>query len=453
MDLYDPGKNHFAPRVGFAYQLDSKGDLVVRGNFGAYYDQINLNPFLDFRPPLVGASQGIQGNPFGNSPVSTYSTPFCGTLASGGYQWDAVQQAVCPLGYTNAGAANSTKSIFPAAQGCSNVNCTGSGDPQGLGIYSVGKNFRVPYFFNYSLQVEKGFGNIGVWQVGYVGSEGRKLNIVSNINQNGAFPQFGPVLQLNTVGTSNYNALQTTFRMRSWHGVSTQVAYTWAHALDEISEYRAVILDNAFNRRADYGNGDYDTRNLFTIGLTYDVPKAAWATGWKGYFVNGWQVSSILNLHSGQPYDETLSGLNQIGQPFAGVSHGFDPSLPGVQWLNPNSFCNPSDPACKGFPVSRNKYPGPNFKDWDLSVIKYVPITERFKFQLRADMFNLTNRKNYSQGVGAVGLSCGEVPGTGHCSTNAGFGQVSDTAGDFAGAPGLGPGEPFNMQLAIKLIF
>jgi len=68
-------------------------------------------------------------------------------------------------------------------------------------------------------------------------------------------------------------------------------------------------------------------------------------------------------------------------------------------------------------------------------------------------MFNLFNRKNYSQGVGAVGLSCGEVVGGGHCSTAAGFGQVSDTAGDFVGAPGLGPGEPFNMQLAIKLIF
>ena len=227
-----------------------------------------------------------------------------------------------------------------------------------------------------------------------------------------------------------------------------------AHALDQVSEYRAVILDDAFNRRADYGNSDFDTRNLFTLGLNYDVPNAKWAnSGWSKRIWNGWQVSTILNLHSGQPYDETLSGLNVIGNPFAGLSHGFDASLPGVQWLNPNSFCDPSDPACKGGPVSRNKYPGPNFKDMDLSVIKYVPVTERVKFQLRADMFNLFNRKNYSQGVGAVGLSCKEVTGTGHCSTSGGFGLVSDTAGDFAGAPGLGPGEPFNMQLAIKLIF
>jgi len=31
--------------------------------------------------------------------------------------------------------------------------------------------------------------------------------------------------------------------------------------------------------------------------------------------------------------------------------------------------------------------------------------------------------------------------------------MVSDTIGDFNGAPGLGPGEEFNMQLVIKLIF
>src|SRR6266702_975440 len=62
--LFNPGKNHFGPRLGFAYQPTAKGDLVVRGGFGVFYDQINLNPFLDFRPP-VAAPSGIQGNPFG----------------------------------------------------------------------------------------------------------------------------------------------------------------------------------------------------------------------------------------------------------------------------------------------------------------------------------------------------------------------------------------------------
>ena len=454
--LFKSDKNNFAPRVGFAYQANDKGDLVVRGGFGVFYDQINLNPFLDFRPP-VSAPQGIEGNPFGASPVTTYSTDFCGNVA---YNWQSVQVpgAVCGVGTPNAGQTNTAGSIFGPKLACADPNCADQAALQ-LGVYSVSPNFRTPYFFNYNLQIEKSFGNAGVLQVGYVGSQGRKLNIVSNINQNGDFPNLGAILQLNTIGTSNYNALQTTYRTRAWKGLSAQVAYTWSHALDEISEYRAAILDDAFNKRADYGNSDFDTRHLFTLNFTYDVPKAAWATSWwSNRLVNGWQVSSIMNFHSGQPFDETLSGLNLIGKPYSGVSHSFDSTIPGVQWLNPASFCNPSaDPGCGGSPIARNTFVGPNFRDVDLSVIKNIPIRERFSLQLRADMFNLSNRNNFASGVGSVGTSCKEpVTSTIHnCSNPAasGFGQVTDTIGDFNGAPGLGPGEQFNMQLAVKLRF
>jgi len=78
--LFKPGKNHFAPRLGFAYQPTAKGDLVVRGGFGVFYDQINLNPFLDFRPP-VSAPSGIQGN--GDSGQPLWSDPRLNLLA----QW------------------------------------------------------------------------------------------------------------------------------------------------------------------------------------------------------------------------------------------------------------------------------------------------------------------------------------------------------------------------------
>jgi len=362
-----------------------------------------------------------------------------------------VQAATCPTGYTNVGKTNTGSAIFGPALACSDPNCAASGDPAGVGVYSVGKNFRTPYFYNYNLQIEKGLGNAGVIQVGYVGSQGRKLNLVSNINQGHAISNnFGAILQLNTSGTSNYNALQAVFRSRNWHGLTSQVAYTWSHALDEISEYRAAILDDPNNKRADYGNGDFDTRHLFTLNFTYDVPKAAWATSpWADRLVNGWQVSSIMNFHSGQPYDELLSGLNFLGGKATTGSNKFDTTIPGLQWLNPTAFCNPSDPGCGGASVSRNKFPGPNFRDVDLSVIKNIPIRERIALQLRADMFNMFNRTNFASGVGSVGTSCNEDLIAHHCT--AGFGTVTDTIGDFNGAPGLGPGEQFNMQLAVKL--
>src|SRR5712692_5258008 len=122
--------------------------------------------------------------------------------------------------------------------------------------------------------------NAAVFQVGYVGSEGRKLNVVPNINQNSTIPHFGNILLISSIGTSNYNSLQSTFRLRSWHGLTSAFGYTWSHSLDDITAYRAAILDNAFNRRLDYGNGDFDTRHLFTASYSYDVPKAPWATGW-----------------------------------------------------------------------------------------------------------------------------------------------------------------------------
>ncbi len=440
--LFPQDKNNFAPRIGFAYQPTGKADLVVRGGIGVFYDQINLNPFLDFRPPIT-AAQGIEGNPIGASPVSTYGAPICPTNADGSYNWQLVQQSTCPNGVT----ANPTGSVFKGVTACVDPNCS---NVSGLNLFSVSQNFRTPYFYNFNLQVEKGLGNAAVLQVGYVGSTARKLNLVSNINQNGAFPNFGSILQLNSSGTSNYNSLQSTFRLRTWHGLTSQLAYTWSHSLDEISEYRAIILDDAFNKHLDYGSSDFDTRHLFTASFSYDVPKAPWAHGWSSRIVNGWSLSSLWNFHSGQPSDEVRLGLDVIGNPFAGVNHKFSVAGGGTQWWNPAAFAVPTSGIGN---LSRNRFTGPGYADVDLSVFKNIPITERVKIQLRAEMYNLTNRINLSQGVGALGSNCGtKTPGA-PCNTSAGFGLASDTAGDFFGAPAIGAGEAFNLQLVAKIIF
>src|SRR5262249_49896213 len=161
--VFPADKNNWAPRIGFAYQPTQSGTLVLRGGVGVFYDQINMNPFLDFCPPIA-AAQGIQGNPFGAAPVSTYSVPFCNTTNSF-YNWQTVQQGTCPAGTQKAGQANPTGSIFPGVIACTNPNCTGT---PGFNLFGVSQNFRVPYFYNYNLQVEKGFTKSAVLQVGYV---------------------------------------------------------------------------------------------------------------------------------------------------------------------------------------------------------------------------------------------------------------------------------------------
>ena len=125
--------------------------------------------------------------------------------------------------------------MFPGVTLCPSLNFNtepACGVPQANGAntynaYSVNQNFRAPYFFNYNLQVEKSLGSAAVFQIGYVGSEGRKLSVMLNINQLGAnptgrfnvqYPNVGSIVQLNSAGTSNYNSLQSTLRIRAFHG-------------------------------------------------------------------------------------------------------------------------------------------------------------------------------------------------------------------------------------------
>lgn len=427
--IFPPDKNNFAPRFGFAYQPDASGHLVVRGGFGVFYDQINMNPFLDFRPP-ISAADGLEDNPVGPHPVDNYSR--------NGYNWQAVQ----------AGGA----SIFPGVTTCSGNFATDPGclsPTQIFNVFSVSQNFVAPYFFNYNLNVQKSLSNSAVVQIGYVGSQGRKLSVMQDINQNGAFsaqyPNFGSIIQLNSDGNSNYNSLQTLLKIRSWHRFNAQFAYTYSHEFDEITEYRGAIPFDSFNLRQEYAHGDFDTPNNFTAFFNWDVPGSSHLQ----LLTTGWQVSSEITLHSGQPFNfpgtaasgTQRPGLNIIGNAFAGVSHNFVPGV-GEQWVNPAAFCVPGSAGCPGTAnpdgdLSRNRFYGPGLADVDLSVFKNFPIKERVTIQLRAEMFNTFNRKNLASGAGSVGSN----------------GFVADTIGDFNGAPGLGPGEPFNMQLAAKIIF
>ncbi len=457
--IFPPDKNNFAPRIGFAYQPTSREDLVVRGGIGVFYDQINMNPFLDFRPP--NAADGLEDNPAGPSSVSTYALG-AGTWQPNTYLYPGLSTCVTGNVATD---PNCGSSIFD--------------------VFSVSQNFRTPYFFNYNLNVEKSFGNgMAVWQVGYVGSEGRKLSIMLNLNQFGQlaaqFPNYGSVNQLNSIGTSNYNALQSTLRLRAWHGLSSQFAYTWAHALDEITAYRGALPLDSTNVKAEYGNGDFDTRHNFSATFTWDIPGSSHGPR---FVTHGWQVNSLMTFHGGQPVDEVRGefnsfGFNQVAPFYSGVSHAFNKS--GVTWVNPASLCSPfvtdpttgltvADPGCSPNvaigTVRRNQIYGPGYSAVDLSVFKNIPITERVKAQFRIEFFNLFNRINLSSGVGATSgfggqctatqfVSATHLPDCGgavsHFTTG---GVVSDTIGDFNGAPGIGPGEAFNMQLGLKIIF
>jgi hypothetical protein len=438
--IFHKNLKNFSPRIGFAYQPTNREDLVVRGGFGIYFDQINVNPFMDVRPP--NNADGVQDNPAGPSPVSIYTQ---NTLGQTSYTWQPGQYIFNPV------------QLCPSGNVAIDASCGSSV----FDVYGVNQNFHTAYFYNYNLNVQKSFGNgAAVWQLGYVGSGGRHLSVLLNINQQvpdpnnpGSFifpyaqqyPNFGNINQLNSIGTSNYNALQTTLRLRAWHGLSSQFGYTWSHSLDEITAYRGVIPFDSYNLKADYGNSDFDIRHTFTGTVVWDVPGSS--HGPKA-LSHGWQVTGSLSFHGGPPGDQVRPGVDIIGDPFAGVSHSFVKGqtlqdFTGVQWINPNSFTTAScaqvtsDGRCYGT-LRRNQVFGPGFKDVDLGVSKAFDLTERMKLQIKAEMFNLFNTINFASGYGPFSY---------------GSGQITDTIGDWNGAPGLGPGEAFATVLSAKITF
>ncbi len=314
----------------------------MRGGFGMFFDTPNANPFLDNRPSN-NAPNGLEGNPGGPEPVYTFAT--YGT-------------AVVP-----------GQSIFPVVTPTTTSLCN-PGNP--CGVFSVDRGFKTPYNFNFSLQLEQALGQYAMFQIGYVGSEGRRLLSLLNINQPslvdrqtmllirerstmvlprgpyvGDYPQYGDINQIESIGTSNYSALQTTFKIRNYHGLTPQFSYTWGHNLDEVTQYRGQLPQDSTNFKGDYGNSDFDTRNGFVGYANYAIP------GFRGpkLLTNGWELNGVITLKGGQPMNlftgTDTTGENQyaqrpniVGNPFAGVSHKVQNGV--VQWFNPGGLCRPA---------------------------------------------------------------------------------------------------------------
>ncbi len=432
--LYPKDWNNFGPRVGVSYQPFGTS-TVVRAGVGMYYDQPIIASFVK-NSTSNSSPLGVEANP--GTPFPYFSTTrTAGTLQSGVPLFGTVNTQTC-----------STTSP--------------------CGAFGIDQNFRTPYVWNYNLNIEEQFGPKVLATVGYLGNESRKLLGIRDINQAALqpggspdsdaaalaqqesrpyyslYPTYGNINSVGTFQTGNYNSLQATLKLSSYHGFTSQVAYTWAHTLDEGSNSRNHLPQDSTNIKGDYGNSDQDTRHAFVTLVSYAPPTY---TGKGALALNGWQINSMFTFHTGAPFtvynsadtsgtDEGSQRVNQVANPFAGVSHKFDSSTQSETWINPAAFFPPANGTFAS--MRRNQLYSPGYGDVDLSFYKSTPITEKVAFQLRAEMFNLFNRKNFAPPNNTLGD---------------GFGLLFDTIGDYSGAPGIGPGEPFSMQLGGKIIF
>ena len=218
-------------------------------------------------------------------------------------------------------------------------------------------------------------------------------------------------------GVSSYHALQVDLRRRISHGLLLRGFYTFSKTLDDGDSLNQTTAGNApglasnpLNLRADKGLATFDARHIAVINVLYALPFgrgqqfASDFDGWRGGFVSGWSVSSIVTAQSGFPFTPQLSyNPSNTGDTRNPVRPFLNPNFTGPvilgkpgQWFNPAAFLAP--PSTSGFAgnLGRDTYIGPGLATWDFSVLKDTKIRERLSLQFRAEIFNLLDRANFN---------------------------------------------------------
>jgi hypothetical protein len=409
-------------------------------------------------------------------------------------------------------------------------------------------NLRSPFVVNYNIGVTHTIGpNVSV-EVGYVGNRGYRLLNFADINQaplgaaycmntltlaqakdacgvNAAtdgglatqearpfyskFPYLGFINYATNKSHSRYDSLQVSVNKRMSHGLSFNAGYTYAHGLDNGSLNRfGGLPQNSNNTQAEYSSSDFDIRHRLTFTVTYNIP------GIKGFaqMLEGWQINSIVNVQTAQPWaawdgGDNLSGTGEnadrwdiFGNPADFRSgkvsipycSGFDGTLnasqPGVSCAittvygtvaptfatsaavtgctshapsgatlksggcyvstNGNSFLVAPALGTYGN-MGRNIFRDSGLRTVDLSIFKNFKFKERYGAQFRFEAFNIANHPTPANPYGASSfVNSGDAFQGGGPLGFAGL--TPDWA---AGNPLIGSGSQRVMQLGLKLTF
>jgi hypothetical protein len=179
------------------------------------------------------------------------------------------------------------------------------------------------------------------------------------------------------------------------------------------------------------------------------------ATGLLDQLISGWRINAIAMYQSGPPFTIPCNIATTTGQGCNAVLTG-EPLYPDnrsfERWLNPSAFTNPpvattigqTDLSPLGGPPTQVR--GPDFKRIDVSVFKGFRGVGRQRFEVRAEIFNLTNTQNFSvPGFSGGGAGLPPPPGVLDFSNTANFGRIT--------ALRLGANDQRQIQLALKYYF
>ncbi|MGA3188719.1 MAG: TonB-dependent receptor [Bryobacteraceae bacterium] len=418
-----PGNKDFAPRIGLAWAPDSK--TSVRASYGMFYTAIEALAIG------VSSANAPYGTTYSSPAPPLFSNPFV-TAASGQNLGQYFPVQLAPL---------NTSASHPD----SNIDWSQFEPITGIPNY-VTTN-KTPYTEEYMLSIERGFGNNSVLDVSFVGTQSHHLLVLEEanpgnpalclqlsnpvnlapgqtpcgpFNESNVFttasgqvingtrgplgPNFGSDTLETTIGNSNYNSLQVTFRHTSGP-LQMLAAYTFSKSIDQSSNLGEEV--NPLNPSLSRALSSFDITNNFVVSYSYQLPVERVLRA-KNRWTQGWEFSGITRLTTGLPVtlinygDNSLlgaepNGINNFGIDEPDVASGslnlnHNPRN-GQSYFNASLF---SENAL-GTPgnASRRYFHGPGMVNFDMALLKNVRLTESKSLQFRLEAFNVFNHAQF----------------------------------------------------------
>ncbi len=429
--LQHPDRDNWAPRFGFAWQPFNNSKTSMRGGYGVFYDQTFGDVYF----------QRAQNPPFVRVTVGRIDRALPALLP-------LIQNGTLPLGsgaFIRNAFALAAVPNFPV-----------------ISPFQI--DFQDSFVQEWSYDIQQELPGAWLLDVGYVGTRGLRLPRKTDPNQKnvaaGSTRRFRAFDQnfvyTESSGGSIYHALQLKVERHFSRGLAFLGAYTWSKSIDTNSAFGSTDRNenapqNSFNLAAEKGPSDFDFRHRLSLAYVYDLPFGN--TLWKSqnsrlnYLISGWQLSGIVTAQTGPPFTPQIGGdvscteegndrPNLIGNPYPS-------NQTPNQWVLPSAFRDPRRNAdgslaapCAFGNAGRNSLRGPGLANWDFSLIRRFRLTESKALEFRAEMFNIFNRANFETPERDV--------------SSASFGKIFNTVQPLAGLASGGPGDPREIQFALR---